>query len=131
MKSDHLEDVKVNVKIILAALWTAQFLLWTFGDTLALLQELDEPVDDDLLLFVAVPLAIIQTLMILFSLVGKPEVMRWANILVALVFVLINLGYLAEANAGWEFLLGIAYLLADVLIISYAWKWPTHEDVMP
>lgn len=131
MKSDHLEDVKVNVKIILAALWTAQFLLWTFGDMLALLQELNEPADDDLLLFVAVPLAIIQTLMILFSLIGKPEVMRWANIIVALVFVLINLSYLAEANAGWEFLLGIAYLSADVLIIFYAWKWPTREDVMP
>lgn len=131
MKSDHLQDVKVNVKTILAALWTAQFLLWTFGDMLALLQEIDEPVDDELLLFVAVPLAMIQTLMILFSLVGKPEVMRWANIIAALVFVLINLGYLAEASAGWEFLLGIAYLLADVLIIFYAWKWPKHEKVTP
>lgn len=131
MKSDHLEDVKVNVKTILAALWTAQFLLWTFGDMLALLQEIDEPVDDELLLFVAVPLAMIQTLMIVFSLVGKPEVMRWANIIAALVFVLINLGYLAEASAGWQFLLGIAYLLADVLIIFYAWNWPKHEKVTP
>jgi hypothetical protein len=129
VNSDHLEDAKVNVKIILAALWAAHFLLWTFGDMVALLQETTEPVDNELLFFVAAPLAVIQTLMILFSLVGKPKVMRWANIIVALVFTVINLGYLAEASAGWEFLLGIAYLLFSVLIIVYAWKWPKQEAV--
>jgi hypothetical protein len=129
MNSDHLEDVKVSVKMVLSALWAAHFLLWTFGDMLALLQETSESVDDELLLFVAVPLAMIQTSMILFSLVGKPKVMRWANIIAGLVFILFDLGYLSEANVGWEFLLGIAYLLVAVLIIFYAWKWPKHEGV--
>ena len=129
MSSDHLEDVKVNVKIVLAALWAGHFLLWTFGDMLSLLQEIAEPVDDELLLFVAVPLAVIQTFMILFSLVGKPKMVRWANIIVVIVFIVFNLGYLAEANAGWEYLLGIAYLLVNALILFYAWKWPKHEGV--
>ena len=62
-----LEDMKINVKIVLAALWIAHFLLWTFGDMASLLQEFTEPVDNNLLLLVAVPLAIIQALMI-FSL---------------------------------------------------------------
>jgi uncharacterized protein (DUF486 family) len=55
--------------------------------------------------------------------------MRWANIIAGLVFILFDLGYLSEANVGWEFLLGIAYLLVAVLIIFYAWKWPKHEGV--
>jgi hypothetical protein len=67
--------------------------------------------------------------MILGSLVGKPKVMRWANIILVLVFIVFNLGYLAEANAGWEFLLGIAYLLLNALIIFYAWRWPKDEGV--
>jgi hypothetical protein len=129
MNSDNLEDVKINVKIILAALWTAHFLLWTFGDMASLLQEISEPVEDELLLFVAVPLAVLQVSMIFFSLVGKPKVMRLANIIIGLIFVLFNLGFLSESNAGWEFLLGTAYLLVNALVIFYAWKWPKHDGV--
>lgn len=127
MNSAYLQDKKINVKIILAALWAAHFLLWTFGDMLSLLQQLNDPVDDELLLFVAVPLAIIQTLMIVFSLTGKPGVMRWVNMIVVLVFVVFNLGYLAEADAGWQFLLGAAYLVFNALIAFYAWTWPRAE----
>jgi hypothetical protein len=127
MKSGHLEDTKVKVKVILAAFWTAHFLLWTFGDMVALLKDTVETVADELLLFVAAPLATTQALMILFSLVGKPQVMRPANILVVLVFGVFNLGYLAEADAGWQFLLGTAYLLFNALIIAYAWRWPRHQ----
>jgi hypothetical protein len=119
-----LEDVKINVRIMLAALWISQFLLWTFGDMVALLQDLNEPVANELLAFVAAPLALIQAGMILFNLVGKPTFVRWANICVAPVFILFNIGYLAEAEFGWEFVLGIGYLLVNFLIIFYAWRWP-------
>ena len=114
---------KTEVKIVLAALWIAQFLLWTFGDMASLLQEITEPIDNNLLLLVAVPLAITQALMIFFSLVGKAKVMRWVNMIVAVVFLLINVGFIAEAQFGWEYLLGAGYLLFNGLIVWYAWKW--------
>ena len=113
-----------DVKIVLAALWIAHFLLWTFGDMASLLQEITAPIENNLLLFVAVPLAVIQALMIFFSLVGKAKLMRWVNIIVAFVFLLFNVGFLAEAHFGWEYLLGAGYLLFNSLIIVYAWKWP-------
>ncbi|KAA3646743.1 MAG: hypothetical protein DWQ07_11110 [Chloroflexi bacterium] len=122
-----LEDVKVNVKIVLAALWAAHFLLWTFGDMASLLQEFTEPIDNNLLLLVAVPLAITQVLMVLFSLVGKAKLMRWVNIILALVFLLFNVGFLAEAHVGWEYLLGAGYLLFNGLVVWYAWRWPKQE----
>ncbi|MFC1945192.1 hypothetical protein ACFLWF_00390 [Chloroflexota bacterium] len=121
------EDVKVNVKIILAALWTAHFLLWTFGDMASLLQEISRPIADNLLLFVGVPTAVIQALMIFFSLVGKAKVMRRVSIIVALAFVGLNIGFMVDSHTGWEYLLGTAYLLFNVLIIWYAWKWPKQE----
>ena len=115
---------KTEMKIVLAALWIAHFLLWTFGDMASLLQEITEPVDNNLLLFVAVPLAITQALMIFFSLVGKAKVMRWVNMIVAVVFLLFNVGFIAEAQFGWDYLLGAGYLLFNGLIVWYAWKWP-------
>jgi hypothetical protein len=123
-----LENPKINVRILLATFWISHFLLWTFGDMVALLQHKNpEPVSNDLLLFVAAPLAVIQTLMIVFSLIGKPKFVRLANIIVPIVFLLFNLGYLSEAVDGWEYLLGIVYVLFNVLMIWTAWKWPTQE----
>ena len=123
-KITELVDVKINVKIVLAALWIGHFLLWTFGDMASQLQEITEPVDNNLLLFVSVPLAIIQVLMIFFSLKGKAKVMRKVNIIMALVFVLLNVGFLVDAHLGWEYLLGAGYLLFNGLIIGTAWTWP-------
>ena len=114
---------KTEVKVVLAALWIAHFLLWTFGDMASLLQEITEPIDNNLLLLVAVPLVITQALMIFFSLVGKAKVMRWVNMIVAVVFLLFNVGFIAEAQFGWEYLLGAGYLLVNGLIVWYAWKW--------
>ena len=122
-KDTQLADMKINVKIVLAALWAAHFLLWTFGDMASLLQEIAEPVDNNLLLLVAVPLAITQSLMIFFSLVGKAKLMRWVNMIVAVVFFLFNIGFVAEARFGWEYLLGAGYLVFSALIVWYAWKW--------
>ena len=125
-KITELVDVKIDVKIVLAALWVAHFLLWSFGDMASLLQEITAPVDNSLLLFVAVPLAVIQALMIFFSVIGKAKVMRWVNIILALVFLLFNVGFLVEAQFGWQYLLGAGYVLFNGLVVWYAWSWPKH-----
>ena len=125
-KATQLVDATIDVKLLLAALWTAHFLLWTFGDMAALLQRFSEPVDNTLLLLVAAPLAMIQALMIFFCLAGRAQPMRWANVIVALVFLLVNMGFLVEAHVGWEYLLGVGYLLINGLVVWYAWKWPTR-----
>ena len=123
----QITDVQVNVKIVLAALWAAHFLLWTFGDMAALLQKMSEPIESSLLLFVAVPLALIQALMIFFSLTGKAKVMRFVNVVAALVFAIFNVGFMVDAHVGWEYLLGAGYLLMNGLIIWQAWNWPKQK----
>lgn len=123
MNPNQLSDNRTDVKIILAALWTGHFLLWSFGDMAALLQRMNEPIANSLLLVVAAPLALIQALMIFFSLVGKVKIMRWANLILALVLAVFNIGFIAEAQFGWEYLLGAGYLLFNILIAWQAWKW--------
>lgn len=124
MNTNKEASQMTDVKIVLAALWIAHFLLWTFGDMASLLQEITAPVDNNLLLLVAVPLAIIQALIIFFSLVGKAKLMRWVNMIMALVFLLFNVGFLFEAHVGWEYLLGGGYVLFNGLVVWYAWTWP-------
>lgn len=118
-----LDDTKMNAKIILSALWTAHFLLWLFGDMASLMQKISEPVANNLLLFVSVPTAVIQALMIFFSLTGRAKVMRWVSIVVAVVFLALNIGFMVDAHIGWQYLLGTAYIVFNVLLIWYAWKW--------
>lgn len=127
MNTNQESTNKTDVKIVLAALWTAHFLLWTFGDMASLLQEMAAPVENNLLLLVAVPLAITQALMIFFSLTGKAKVMRLVNMIIALVFVLFNVGFMFDAHVGWEYLLGAGYLLFNGLVVWYAWKWPNSK----
>jgi len=127
MKTNNEIPLKIDVKIVLAALWIAHFLLWTFGDMASLLQEMNAPIENNLLLFVAVPLALIQALMIFFSLTGKAKVMRIVNMIAALIYILFNVGFMFDAQFGWEYLLGAGYLLFNGLIFWQAWKWPNSN----
>ena len=118
---------KASVRILLASLWISHFLLWSFGDMLSLLQETSEPITETIFLIVAPGLAIAQTIMIVYSLRGDPKYVRYLNLVVPLVFLLFNLGYLAEGSEIWNYLLGSAYILFNVLTIWNAWKWQQQE----
>jgi hypothetical protein len=125
-KSSQINDnnSKVNVRILLAALWISHFLLWSFGDMLSLLQETGGPITETIILVIAPTLAITQTLMIVYSLRGEAKYVRWLNMAVPLVFLLFNLQYLVESSAIWNYILGSAYIVYNLLTIWSAWKWP-------
>jgi hypothetical protein len=123
----ELVDTTVNVRIVLALFWVGHFMLWTFGDMLTLLQEMGEPIDDTVILFVAPTTAIVQALMIVLCLVGRPAHVRLANLIVAPVYFLFNVGFFVDATEGWEYYLGVFYVLFNALIIWRAYTWPRAE----
>ncbi|MFW2382446.1 MAG: hypothetical protein ACN4GZ_11865 [Acidimicrobiales bacterium] len=122
-----LVDPKVNIRIQLAVLWICHFILWIFGDMLSLLQEMDEPATDTAVLYVAPSTAIVLTLLVAFSLVGRPTQVRLANLIVAPVYLLFNIGFFVDATEGWEYYLGTFYVLFIVLIIWRAYTWPKEQ----
>lgn len=124
MNDGKLTNPKVNIRVVLAALWVCHFILWIFGDMFSLLQEMDEPVTDTAILYIAPTTAIVLTLMVFFTLVGRPAIVRIANIVVAAVYLLFNIGFFIDATEGWKYYIGIFYALFAVLIIWHAWKWP-------
>jgi hypothetical protein len=117
---------KVSERILLAAFWICHFLLWTFGDMLSLLQETTEPITESIFMIIAPTLALIQTLMVVLSLKAEYKYVRLANLAVPIVFLLFNIGYLLESSELWNYILGVAYILFNVLTIWNAWKLPTE-----
>lgn len=123
-----LVNPKVNIRILLAVLWICHFILWIFGDMFALLQEMGEPATDSATLLIAPTTAIVLTLIVVFCLVGRPNYVRLANLIVAPVYLLFNIVFFVDATQGWEYYLGVFYVLFNVLIIWYASTWPRAES---
>lgn len=123
-----LEDPKVNIRILIAAFWICHFLLWSFGDMMSILQEKIEPIEETVIMVIAPTTAVVQALMIVFTLIGPVKMVRLANLIAAPVYLLFNLGYLGEPDSeAWNYYLGVVYIVFNVLIIWHAWKWPMKE----
>jgi len=126
--STELVDPKVNVRIVLAMLWVCHFILWIFGDMLALLQELNEPTSNSAILIIAPSTAIALTLIVAFTLIGPPSKVRSANLVLAPIYLLFNIGFFVDVVEGWQYYLGAFYVLFILLIIWTAYSWPRAES---
>jgi len=121
-----LVNPKVNIRTLLAVFWICHFILWIFGDMFSLAQEMGEPATDTAVLYVAPTTAIVLTLMVVFCLVGRPRYVRLANLIVAPVYLLFNIVFFVDATQGWEYYIGVVYVLFTLLIIWRAYTWPTN-----
>lgn len=119
-----LVNPRANVRVVLAAFWICHFILWIFGDMFSLLQEMGEPVTESAVLFVAPTTAIVLALMVAFSLLGHPTLVRLANLIVAPLYLVFDVVFFFDATQGWEYYLGVFYALFAVLIVWRAYTWP-------
>ncbi len=123
----RLANPSVNIRTLLAVLWLGHFMLWTFGDMFALLQEMGEPVTETWVFILAPTTAIVQALMAFLCLVGRPRIVRLTNLIVAPLYLVLNIGFFADATQGWEYYLGAFYVLFNLLIVGYAYRWPATD----
>jgi hypothetical protein len=130
---------KVDVRIILSALWGARMFSGLQGDSTRLhdpvaLNELvagtsEIPVTNAMLLVLSIILAI-PIVMSFLSLILKDKANRWANISTGIFFVvweLVFLIFVYSQAPSYEVFWGFAYLLFAALVVWYAWKWPKQE----
>ena len=130
----ELDDVKVNVKLKISALWASVMFCYIYGDFFSLFKtgklagmmagkiEPLGPATQGVLLGVAISMAI-PSVMIFLSLALKPRANRWINIIIGViytVFVLITM------PGAWTFylFLGSLDMLLTALIVWHAWHWP-------
>ena len=133
-KITKTEDVKISVKMKLSALWIAMMLLYIYADILSLfrpgqIKEIMEglmgpfPVTQASLL-VASTLMILPAVMVFLSLTWKPEVARWANITLGVLYTAVNVSNLIGETWAYYIFFGIVEIVLTVLIVWYAWNWP-------
>lgn len=134
----EMEDIKVSLKLKLAALWVSFMFFYIYVDYFHLY--MPGKIEDILagkvftfdityvFLMVAMFFVAIPALMIFLSVALPAKVNRWTNIIVATVYIpymLFNL--VGEAWLHMYFAAAIEVILL-CLIIRYAWKWPKQES---
>jgi hypothetical protein len=119
----------VDTRIILSGLWVALMLTYLLGDVLRVFAGDFEPgklaggtqATQGMWLGIAVVM-LIPIVMVVLTLTLKYPAIRWANIIVAIFFVVFNLFGLPYPGAYDNFLIMVSFVF-NALTVWYAWKW--------
>ncbi len=133
--------MRIDVRIILSALWAARMLSGLQGDSTrfhdpAALKELlagssTVPVTQGLLLVMSILFAV-PIMMSFLSLTLKDKANRWANRSLGIFFALFDLVFLGLVLFVWPFsayetVWSFVYFVFTASVVWYAWKWPQQE----
>ena len=135
-RKQALDQVFVPVAVNLSALWASTMFIFAYVDIFSFYKP---GVVRDILrgkvwefditqvwALGALALMTVPALMVFLSVGLRPAASRWANIVVAGLYIVVSLGNLA--GESWAYLyFGAAIEVALlVTIIRYAWTWPTR-----
>ncbi len=132
-----LDDIKIDVKMKISALWVSVMFCYIYGDYFGLyqpgkLQGMLEgkmvplgPTTQGILLGTSLMMAI-PSVMIFLSLALKPNMDRWVNIILGVIYTVIILIMMPGSWAFFIFL-GVIEVVLTALIVWYAWNWPKQE----
>jgi len=130
-----LEDMKINVKIKLSALWVTLMLFYIYADILGfytpgniekiMLGEIGGiQITEGFLLIMAIWMAI-PSVMVFLSLTLKANVNRWVNIIVAVLSIVALAATFLVGEFSMRYTIqAIVEAVMIVLIVWYAWRWP-------
>ena len=129
-----LEDGKIGVRLKIAALWIAMLFLFAYGDIFGFFNtgRIEEviagkvsgiKITQGFLFGVSVYIAI-ASLMVFLTLVLRPRVNRWTNIVLPILYIVSIVASVVGESWAYFFLLSIVESALLVLIIWYAWTWP-------
>lgn len=133
-----LEDVKVNIKIKLSALWASVTLCYLYGDYFELyvpqktigLVDGNNLLNSPLKLLLAAIMLAIPAVMIFLSVFLKPGINRLLNIVTGLFFTAIMLLIACTSLTAWRafyVFLALTESCITILIVYYSWNWPKNQ----
>ena len=128
-----LEDTKIDVKLKLAALWASVMFCYIYADYFGLyvpgmLQSMLKGnmgpfgrTTQSVLLLCSAMMSI-PSVMIFLSVVLRPRLNQWLNVIAGLLFTAIIL----KTMWGWQFYIyyGVIEIALTLLVVWYAWRWP-------
>ena len=118
----------LDTRILLSGLWVAVMLTYLLGDVLRIFSG-DfikmggmQDVTKGMFLGIAV-LMVIPIVMVVLTLTLPHTAARWANIVVAIFFLVFSLIQLPTYPSAYDRILLIVSSVFNVMTIWYAWKW--------
>jgi hypothetical protein len=136
-KAIEKQDVSINVKTKLAGLWAALMLLYVYADHFSLYRpgQMDEMISGRIgpfdvtqgSLFVFSLLMMIPAVMVFLSLILKPQVNRWTNVILGLIYTVVNISNLIGETWVYYISFGVVETVLTLLVVQYAWKWRNPE----
>jgi len=134
-----LEDVKVNIKIKLSALWVSVMFIYLYVDVFGFFKPgvIEDAIAGKVWTFQitqvwllgVIILMTIPSLMVFLSLVLPVKANRWTNIIVGILYIVVTLGMTIGESYAFYIFGSIVETVLLLLIVVYAWKWPTHKRV--
>ncbi len=130
-----LEDMKINVKIKLSALWVTVNLLYLYVDVYSYYKPgiIEKIIAGEVaftgievtqaFLLVVIILMTIPSIMVFLSLILPAKANRWTNIIVGIFEIIFVIG--ATIGETWAYYIfgSIVEVVLLSLIVWYAWKW--------
>jgi len=128
-----MEDMKIKLSV----LWAARMLTGIQGDVIRLMDPgvLEDiingtttvPMTSELLAAMGA-LMLLPILMVFLSLQLRYKPNRWLNIIIAVLFIVIDgIGFIMPRPL-YENVMGLGYVLFCALIVWFAWKWQDQEE---
>ena len=133
------EDIPVNVKLKLSALWATLMFIYLYVDFFTLFEpgSLEQILDGKVWELDITPIWTLSALilmtipssMVFLSLALEPKVNRWTNIIVAIFYIAVAI--FNPIGETWVYVwFGSAVEIVILgLVVWNAWKWPKREIV--
>jgi len=132
--TNQLEDIKVNVKIKISALWAALMFAYSYADVLGFyspgnLAEIltgeiaGVPLTPEMLFAMAILMGV-PIVMVFLSLLLMPKVNRILNIIAGIVYIVVLGATFLGPLTPYYLVLASIEIVCLVLIVWFAFKWP-------
>jgi Family of unknown function (DUF6326) len=129
-----LEDVRIDVRHRISALWIAVLFLYAYGDIFGFfrtgaIKDITAgkvsgiEITQGFLFGVSVYIAIASA-MVFLSLVLRPRVARWTNIVLPILYIVSIVATCIGETWAYYIFLSVAESALLLLAVWYAWKWP-------
>ena len=134
-----MKDFEINIKLKLAALWTAATFCYLYGDYFELytpdkvesLISGENVLSSPMALFIASLIMVIPPLLIVASLLLKPKPNKWLNIIFGTIFtimqILVAFGSITPWYSFYVFLAIVEAILTAVIVWN-AYKWQRENS---
>jgi hypothetical protein len=136
-KARILDDGRISVRLKISALWIAMLFLFAYGDIFGFFRTgvIEEVIRGEIsgmeitqtFLFTVSVYIAIACVMIFLTLVLRPEVNRWFNIVLPILYIASIVAAAIGEEWAYYYFLSIAESGILLLIVWYAWTWPERE----